>query len=158
MPASRRDVLRAAALTAAGLSTRRFARGAEAADRRPHIILFLSDDHCPMRTVRTATHKYILNLHPERTFTTHITGCKPGSAHHLPFWNTWVAKAKTDPRAAAIVHSYMHRPKEELYDLTTDPYEQKNLAGDPASADVLDAMRKRLTQWRTQQNDPVAPE
>ena len=115
-------------------------------------------NHCPTRTVRTAAHKYILNLHPERTFTTHITGCKPPSPHHLPFWNTWVARAKTDPRAAAVVRSYMHRPKEELYDLASDPYEQKNLAGDPANADILNALRERLTQWRTQQNDPVPVE
>ncbi len=115
-------------------------------------------NHCPMRTVRTATHKYIVNLHPERTFTTHITGCKPPSPHHLPFWSSWVAKARTDTRAAAIVHSYMHRPKEELYDLVNDPYEQKNLAGDPACAEVLSALRKRLTLWRKGQNDPTLSE
>ena len=112
-------------------------------------------NHCPMRTVRTATHKYILNLHPERTFTTHITGCKPGSAHHLPFWGTWVARAGTDKHAAKIVHDYMHRPAEELYDLTRDPYERNNLAGDSDSAEVLGALRKRLADWRTQQHDPT---
>ena len=52
----------------------------------------------------------------------------------------------------------MHRPKEELYDLVNDPYEQKNLAGDPACAEVLSALRKRLTLWRKGQNDPTLSE
>ena len=112
-------------------------------------------NHCPMRAVRTATHKYILNLHPERTFTTHITGCRPGSAHYLAFWDSWVKKAETDPDAAKVVRAYMHRPKEELYDLTKDPHERKNLAKDPACADVLTSLRKRLTEWRRQQGDPT---
>jgi len=110
-------------------------------------------NHCPMRTVRTATHKYILNLAPEQTFTTHITGCKPPSPHHLPFWASWVEKAKTDKRATAVVHRYMHRPAEELYDLTADPHEQTNLASDSAHADLLKSLRKRLAQWRRQQGD-----
>lgn len=114
-------------------------------------------NHCPMRSVRTATHKYILNLHPERTFTTHITGCKRPSPHHLPFWATWVAKAKTDKQAARIVHDYMHRPAEELYDLTQDPYERNNLAADPEHAELLRSLQKRLTQWRKQQGDPTLP-
>jgi len=109
----------------------------------------------PMRAVRTATHKYILNLHPERTFTTHITGCRPPSPHHLPFWDSWVAKAKSDPRAAAVVRRYMHRPKEELYDIVKDPFEQHNLADDPAHTDSLTALRERLTAWRKQQGDPT---
>jgi len=112
-------------------------------------------NHCPMRTVRTAAHKYILNLHPERTFTTHITGCRPPSPHHLPFWDSWVAKAKSDPRAAGVVRRYMHRPKEELYDIVKDPFEQHNLADDPAHTDSLTALRERLTAWRKQQGDPT---
>ena len=110
-------------------------------------------NHCPMRAVRTATHKYILNLHPERTFTTHITGCRPPSPHYLPFWGSWVEKAKTDQRAAGVVHRYMHRPAEELYDLTADPHEQTNLAGKVAHADVLKSLRERLARWRRQQGD-----
>jgi arylsulfatase A-like enzyme len=109
---------------------------------------------CPMRAVRTATHKYIVNLHPERTFYTHIVGCKQGDPHHLPFWNTWVRQAKTDKRAAEIVDRYLHRPPEELYDIRKDPYEQHNLAADPAQAEVLDLLRKQLAEWRKQQGDP----
>jgi len=39
------------------------------------------------------------------------------------------------------------RATEALYDLTTDPDEVHNLAGDPAFAKTLAAMRTRLTEW-----------
>jgi len=112
-------------------------------------------NHCPTRTLRTATHKYILNLSPQQTFTTHITGCRPGSPHYLAFWDTWLQRAKEDEHAARIVHNYMHRPPEELYDLANDPYERNNLAGDPKHAELLQSLRAQLTDWRTTQGDPV---
>jgi len=111
-------------------------------------------NHCPARAIRTATHKYILNLRPERTFTTHITGCRPGSPHYLAFWDSWVEKAKTDEHAARLVDEYMHRPAEELYDLEEDPYERRNLAGDSSHAGLLRSLREQLAQFRSQQGEP----
>ena len=112
-------------------------------------------NHCPGRTVRTVTHRYILNLEPDRTFTTHISGCRKGSPHHLAFWDSWVRKAKTDADARKIVEAYQHRPAEELYDLRTDPHEMHNLANSPEQAKLLDSMRKLLADWRKKQNDTV---
>jgi arylsulfatase A-like enzyme len=112
-------------------------------------------NHCPARTVRTPTHRYILNLSPETIFTTHITGCKSGP-HYLPHWNSWVERAKTDLGAKAIVDRYQHRPQEELYDLRKDPWEMKNLAGDLAHAELLDSLRKRLAEWGKAQGDTAA--
>jgi arylsulfatase A-like enzyme len=111
-------------------------------------------NHCPTRCVRTATHKLILNLYPERTFYTHIVGCEPGNRHHLPFWNSWVAEAKSDPKARRIVDSYLHRPAVELFDLRNDPHEMHNLADDPTHAGTLKSLRRRLDQWRKDQGDP----
>ena len=112
-------------------------------------------NHCPARTVRTATHRYILNLEPERTFTTHITGCRKGP-HHLPFWDSWVRKAKNDAKARKIVQAYQHRPAEELYDLASDPHEMHNLANSPEQSKLLESMRKVLAEWCKQQGDTVA--
>ena len=111
-------------------------------------------NHCPTRCISTATHKLILNLYPERTFYTHIVGCKAGNQHHLPFWNSWVAKAESDPAAKRIVDSYLHRPAVELYDLHDDPREMHNLAGNPEHAGALRELRQRLDRWRTNQEDP----
>ena len=113
-------------------------------------------NHCPARTIRTATHRYILNLDTNHTFDTHITGCQPPNPHHLPFWESWVQKAKTDTRARALVDAYQHRPLEELYDLTRDPWETNNIAGDPQNRHLLDHMRKQLAEWRKEQGDTVA--
>ena len=112
-------------------------------------------NHCPARTIRTSTHRYILNLEPSHTFDTHITGCRPPSPHHLPFWDSWVQKAKTDARAKALVEAYQHRPAEELYDLAKDPYETKNIVNNPRNRRLVENMRKQLADWRAAQGDPM---
>jgi uncharacterized sulfatase len=111
-------------------------------------------NHCPARTVRTSTHRYILNLSPETTFTTHITGCKSGP-HYLPHWNSWIEKAKTDPGAKAIVERYQHRPQEELYDVLNDPFEMVNLACNPEQAELVKSLRQQLTAWCKSQGDTI---
>lgn len=110
-------------------------------------------NHCPARTIRTSTHRYILNLEPGRTFDTHITGCRPPNPHYLPHWDSWVQKAKTDAKAKALVDAYQRRPAEELYDIAKDPYEINNIADDPRNRRLLKDMRKQLADWRKQQGD-----
>ena len=99
----------------------------------------------PMRSVRTSDWKYIRNLEPGRSFTTHIDRGKPvdGSG----YFASWREKAATDPAAAAIVTRYHERPAEELYDLRADPDELQNLAVDPQHADRLAALRAELDAW-----------
>ena len=111
-------------------------------------------NHCPARTIRTSTHRYILNFSPDTTFTTHITGCKSGP-HYLPHWDSWVEKAKTDTEAKNIVEKYQHRPKEELYDIVKDPFEMNNLAGDPELSELLRSFRKQLAEWSIAQGDTL---
>jgi N-sulfoglucosamine sulfohydrolase len=111
-------------------------------------------NHCPARTIRTATHRYILNLSPDTVFTTHITGCKSGP-HYLPHWDSWVEQAKTDARAKALVDRYQQRPREELYDLTRDPFEMDNLVDRPGQLAILKSLRRQLAQWCKAQGDVV---
>ena len=111
-------------------------------------------NHCPARTIRTRTHRYILNLNPGTRFDTHITGCKKGSSY-LPHWNSWIEKAKTDPNAKAIVERYQHRPREELYDLRKDPFEMKNLAKNPKYARLLTSLRQQLADWCKTQGEKI---
>lgn len=104
----------------------------------------------PSRSVRDGRWKYILNLHPEFKFTTHIT--KKGEAGN-PYWRSWVAKAGRNKVAAEKVRRYQQRPGEELYDLLNDPLEQHDLHDSPEHADHLAAMRTELERWMKQQGD-----
>ncbi|HEX5272523.1 MAG TPA: sulfatase [Gemmataceae bacterium] len=101
----------------------------------------------PMRMVRTRTHKLILNL-----------------AHRLEYPNaqdvyvspTWQGVLRRRDKAIGKrpLDSFLNRPREELYDLTKDPDELNDVAGDPAYADVLNDLRKRLKEWQKKTNDP----
>lgn len=106
----------------------------------------------PMRSIRTDRWKYIRNLHPDWTFTTHID-LKVKRVDSGAYWPSWRTAAETDPAAKAIVDSYYKRPAEELYDLHADPAEQVNLAGDPRYARQLADLRRRLETWRKSQAD-----
>jgi len=102
----------------------------------------------PVRSIRTATHKYIMNLNHYAEFSNLVTKRNNGG-----FWRSWVEKAKTDPDAAGKVEMYVRRPAEELYDLQKDPYELNNLADDPRFRPLMDSLRKQLLAWMDQQGD-----
>jgi N-sulfoglucosamine sulfohydrolase len=44
---------------------------------------------------------------------------------------------------------------EQLYDLILDPNEMRNLADDPAQAEILDQLRSQLTTWMEETDDPL---
>ncbi|MFM7750663.1 MAG: sulfatase [Opitutaceae bacterium] len=105
----------------------------------------------PIRSVRTTGWKYIRNLHPEYYYSTHVD---LGQARDGPgYFGSWQDKAKTDAAAAAVVRRYHERPAEELYDLGADPLELRNLAGDPAQAERLAALRGEVTAWMRANGD-----
>ena len=105
----------------------------------------------PIRSVRTRDRKYIRNLDPTAEHHTHVDRAEGGDGRH--YFDTWVALARTDPAAAAIVDRYHHRPAEELYDLGTDPWERHNLAADPAHAATLATLRGKLDARMKEQGD-----
>ena len=62
--------------------------------------------------------------------------------------------------ARYVVHAgckYVFHPSatDELYDLANDPWEMKNLIGDPNRADVLRACRRRLIEWAKRTHDEL---
>jgi N-sulfoglucosamine sulfohydrolase len=105
----------------------------------------------PMRSVRSRDWKYIRNLAPETEFTSHVD--KAQDEVRNGYWLSWLEAAKSDPAVAALVNRYHHRPAEELYDLSADPWEQKNLAADPSQAARLKEMRDALDGWMKDQGD-----
>src|SRR5262245_19182251 len=105
----------------------------------------------PIRCLRTSGWKYILNLHPEYQYATHIN--RGGARDGLEYYQSWEAAAKTNSKAAEIVRRYKERPREELYDLTADPNELNNLAARSEQAERLAAMRAKVASWMKEQND-----
>lgn len=102
----------------------------------------------PIRAVRSPEWKYLRNLAPDRDHHTHIDLANPEE-----YWNSWVEQAKADPATAATVQRYHRRPAEELYHLTADPGETRNLASDPSHRQTLDDLRLRLDEWMRSQGD-----
>ena len=54
---------------------------------------------------------------------------------------------------------YVYRPGDidELYDLTMDPDELRNMAGEPACQVALADLRRRLAAWMRETADPLPP-
>jgi uncharacterized sulfatase len=105
----------------------------------------------PIRAVRTRAWKYIRNLDPAAEHHTHVDRAAAGDGRDN--WDSWVEAARTNPAAAAVIRRYHTPPAEELYDLTADPWELRNLAADPAHADRLKVMRADLDAWMKDQGD-----
>ena len=103
----------------------------------------------PMRAIRTGSHKLIWNLAHELPFPI------AQDQRNSPSWE-WVQKNKPTMLGKRSFAVFAKRPEFELYDLTTDPDEVKNLAGDPASKPVYDELLKRLKRFQKETGDPFA--
>ena len=99
-----------------------------------------------IRSVRSGRYKYIWNLTPDIEFR--------NVCMKSPEFVSWEAKASSgDPDAKDKVKRYRVRSGEELYDVTADPYEWKNLASDPELASVKAGLRKQLEAWMKASGD-----
>jgi hypothetical protein len=86
-------------------------------------------NYVPSRSVITADgFHYIKNYHPGLRFITHIDKVERNEF----YFDSWVEKAATDPKAKFLLDRYSYRPPEELFDLNTDRVSFKNLASLPA--------------------------
>ncbi len=112
----------------------------------------------PMRTLRQRDFKLIWNL-------------TPGAEYPLPIdavqRRTWVMLRERGDEmiGGRRVEDFLKRPRLELYDLKSDPWETNNLSNDPAHADQLDNMVERLMEKLEEQEDswirkfhPLGPE
>ncbi|MDT8305533.1 MAG: sulfatase [Anaerolineae bacterium] len=91
----------------------------------------------PMRAVRTATHKLIVNF-------------ETGSSYDVP---DDVRNGLIYPHV--IARATGHRRPVELYDLERDPLEQDNLAGRPEVAELEAPLLQRLHRWMEDTSDPL---
>jgi uncharacterized sulfatase len=95
------------------------------------------------RAVLDGRWKLILNLHADEEFSNGLIG---GA-----LFESW--RRERGPFARSRVERYVRRPRTELYDLVTDPWELRDLAEEPGAAGVRDRLETRLAAWMVQQGD-----
>ena len=102
----------------------------------------------PMRVVQDRQYKLIFNI-----------------AHGLPYpfasdlwasstWQAQLARGPGAPYGTWTVDGYVNRPRFEFFDVEKDPWEGKNLAGNPEFADVLAKYQTRLKTLQKRHDDP----
>jgi N-sulfoglucosamine sulfohydrolase len=113
----------------------------------------------PIRTVSDGRYRYIRNLTPDEIYIEkHLMGTEGDGALNNPYWATWLWDSWTNPHTYRLVRRYMHRPAEQLYRTSEDPYELTDLAGDPKLAALKARLSAELDRWLTEQGDPGAPQ
>lgn len=106
------------------------------------------DDHA--RAVRNDRFKYI------ETAYTDVPNTPPADAVRSPSFQEMRRLRDAGQLTPAQMRCFeLPRPPAELYDLTADPYELKNLAGDPNYADQQAELRSALAKWREETQDRV---
>lgn len=93
------------------------------------------DIYDPRRAVRSKRYKYIR----------HFEVCTIQDARYyiVPRWHMFKG------------NDWVRRMVEELFDLEQDPWEEHNLARDPAYADVKTGMSRALADWMKATDDPI---
>ena len=114
----------------------------------------------PCRAIRTSKFLFILNHEPGRW----PSGSPDASvcARAIPYGEidtsptkTLMMKDSTDEHRQRLQQlAFGLRPAEELYDLTSDPWQTKNIASDSKYSADLDRLRTRLTKRLKETNDP----
>ncbi|MDD7985193.1 sulfatase [Lentisphaera marina] len=103
-----------------------------------------------IRSVRSGDFKYIRNYYPKRP---HLQPCqyKDGKPW-MPVFRQLQAEGKLNDLQEKLLFSPT-RPEEELYELKSDKWELKNLAGDPKYKNKLREMRSILANWIIESDD-----
>ena len=109
-------------------------------------------NQAPMRMIRTSRYKYIINLAPEVLYNTHINLAVDHDGGHQ-YWLSWLNRSYSDEHAASVLWRYHNRPKEELFDILSDPNELRNLASNPNYDEIIQHFRVQMQDWRQKQGD-----
>jgi uncharacterized sulfatase len=111
----------------------------------------------PIRSITDGRYHYIRNLQNENLYIEkHLMGIKGRGELNNKYWQTWVFQSFEQPEILRLIQRYQLRPKEELYDLASDPYEMNNLIEDSSLAGVCEELRAELDRWLESQGDPGA--
>lgn len=107
------------------------------------------------RTVRDIRFRYTMHMHPDRSAMQHHA-----YADKFPTWAEFrrlafeeaaqLADGILPSRMTALQRSIVapHKPVEELYDISADPHETRNLVNDSQYSDDLARLRRVMSAWR----------
>jgi arylsulfatase A-like enzyme len=131
------------------------ARNVFAKDYPPREAVFAARDRCDetverLRSVRTDRWLYIRNGYPLRP---HL---QPNAYKDKKSIVQTLRQLHADGKLSELQERLLFaptRPAEELYELTKDRYQVRNLADDPAHRDALLEMRGRLNRWIAETRD-----
>ncbi len=90
-----------------------------------------------MRAVRGEGYKYIRNYFPHRIYGQYLN-----YLWRMPATRSWEEAYKAGKCNEAQSAFWQTKPTEELYDLSSDPWEVNNLADSPDHQDILQTMRE----------------
>ncbi len=103
-----------------------------------------------MRAVRTDRWKYIRNYFPAIPY----QQANAYKQRQYPTWNLVKELGRAGKLSpAAALFAADHKPIEELFDLSADPHEVRNLATDPTHAATLRKLRALVDQWVVESGD-----
>lgn len=113
----------------------------------------------PSRGIRTKNYIYIRNIYPELW----PAGVPEGATHPMNSFTdsdngptkTFLIKHANEPEYKRFYQwSFAKRPAEELYDITTDPYQLHNLADSPSFAGIKKDLSNKLNASLRTTKDP----
>jgi len=129
------------------------ARDVLAPGYKPRQYIIAARDRCDftidrIRAVRTERYKYLRNFMTDRPW---MQPQYRDGHDYVKVAKQLYAQGKLTPVQARFFGP--DRPAQELYDLSEDPHETKNLVHDPASRNVLAEHRRILQQWILETDD-----
>ncbi|WP_020423796.1 sulfatase [Cupriavidus sp. WS] len=101
-----------------------------------------------VRMVRDARYRYLRNYMPDKPYYQNLR-----FRLMLPMMQDILRQRDAGTLSAAQAAWFGPKPAEELYDAEQDPWEQRNLAGDPRYQDKLAELRQALDAWTMQYGD-----
>jgi N-sulfoglucosamine sulfohydrolase len=107
------------------------------------------DNFQPQRSVRDERYKLIHNLIPDRP------NASFAFAMRSHYGKVAGGLGLEDSPAAAAYRLMRQPPEYELYDLQEDPFEFRNLSGDESHREILEGLKRELTEWRRATGDPL---
>lgn len=108
----------------------------------------------PMRAIRTHDYLYIRNFEPDRWPAGDSRGYGFGEIANSPTKTFVLENRDTEEFGRFYELACAKRPAEELYDLSKDPGQLTNVAGDPAYREAKAAIREQFEQYLRETGDP----